>query len=102
MAFDLDDEELKATRILNKVEKTADMMFEELGYEKQNNPEKEIKYIKNEYHIIRFWKPSRKIIKQDEQGLLYMGISMQELTAINKKVQELGWIHEREEKENGQ
>lgn len=68
----------------------ADEMFEELGYEKQNNPEKEIKYIKNEFHIIRFWKPSQQIIKQDEQGL-YMGITMQELQAINKKVEELGW-----------
>lgn len=27
-------------------------------------------------------------------------IDMELLTAINKKVQELGWIHEREEKEN--
>ena len=68
----------------------ADEMFEELGYEKQNNPEKEIKYIKNEFHIIRFWKPSQQIVKQDEQGL-YMGISMQELQAINEKVKELGW-----------
>ena len=34
----------------------ADEMFKELGYEKQNNPKLEIKYIKNEFHIIRFWK----------------------------------------------
>ena len=72
-------------------EKTADEMFEELGYEKQNNPGMEIKYIKNEFHIIRFWKPSQQIIKQDEQGL-YMGINIEELQAINKKCKELGWI----------
>ena len=63
-------------------------MFDELGYEKQNNPEIEIKYIKNEFHIIRFWKPSQRIIKQDEQGL-YMGINIEELQAINKKCKEL-------------
>ncbi len=68
----------------------ADETFEELGYEKQNNPEREIVYKKNEFHIIRFWKPSQQIIKQDEQGL-YMGITMQELQAINEKVKELGW-----------
>ena len=66
----------------------ADEMFEELGYEKQNNPELEIKYIKNPFHIIRFWKPEQKVIKQDVNGL-YMGISMEELQAINLKVKEL-------------
>lgn len=72
-------------------EKSADEMFEELGYKKQNNPGMEIKYIKNEFHIIRFWKPSQQIIKQDEQGL-YMGINIEELKSINKKIEELGWI----------
>ena len=66
----------------------ADEMFKELGYEKQNNPKLEIKYIKNEFHIIRFWKLEQKVIKQDEQGF-YMGISMEELQAINLKVKEL-------------
>ena len=69
-------------------EKSADEMFKELGYEKQNNPELEIKYIKNQFHIIRFWKPEQKVIKQDEQSF-YMGISMEELQAINKKCKEL-------------
>ena len=72
-------------------EKTADEMFKELGYKKENNPEVEIIYIKDENHIIRFWKPSQQIIKQDEQGL-YMGINIEELQAINKKCKELNWL----------
>lgn len=68
----------------------ADKMFEELGYEKQNNPEVEIVYIKNSCNIVRFWKHGRRVIKQDVGGL-YKGISMSELKAINKKVEELGW-----------
>ena len=69
-------------------EKTADELFEELGYKKENNPEVEIKYIKDENHIIRFWKNSQSIIKQSEEGW-YMSITMQELQAINEKVKEL-------------
>ena len=72
-------------------EKTADEMFKELGYKKENNPEVEIIYIKDENHIIRFWKPSQQIIKQDEQGL-YMGINIEELQAIYKKCKELNWL----------
>ena len=71
--------------------KTADEMFEELGYKKENNSEVEIKYIKDENHIIRFWKNSQSIIKQSEDGW-YMSITMQELQAINKKCQEWGWV----------
>ena len=68
----------------------ADEMFKELGYKKQNNPEVEIKYIKDSNHIIRFWKNPKSITKQSEDGW-YMSISMQELQAINEKVKELGW-----------
>ena len=68
----------------------ADEMFKELGYKKQNNPGIEVRYIKDENNIIRFWKPNFSICKQDEDGR-EMGISMQELQAINEKVKELGW-----------
>ena len=83
----INDEEIA----VSEKEKTADEMFKELGYKKENNPEVEIKYIKDENHIIRFWKNSQSIIKQSEDGW-YMSITMKELQAINKKCQELGWI----------
>ena len=86
MAFDIDDDELRATR-----EKSADEMFKELGYEKENNPFLEIVYGKDNNNIIRFWKPEQKIIKQDKEGW-YQGINMQELQAINKKCKELEWL----------
>ena len=72
-------------------EKTADEIMKELGYEKQNNPGIEIKYIKD-FVTIRFWKPDKKIIKQDEENGRYLGITMQELQAINKKCKELNWL----------
>ena len=84
--MDLDEQELKATR-----EKSADEMFEELGYKKDNYTEIEILYRKDENHIIRFWKKGKRIIKQNEDGW-YMSITMQELQAINKKCKELGWL----------
>lgn len=72
----------------------ADEMFKELGYEKETEYDYEFIYRKYEKHIfkfIRFWKLDKEVIKQDEDGR-YMGISMQELQAINEKVKELGWI----------
>lgn len=74
-------------------EKTADELFEELGYEKKN------------LDIIhsRFWEEweNQDLAKTlsfnnhyetfyitDEDGC---GITMKELQAINKKVEELGW-----------
>lgn len=70
-------------------EKTADEMFEELGYEKGSghnlgNGEKYIYYSGN-YNNINLYKKSKKI---NING----SFSMQELQAINKKVEELGWI----------
>lgn len=78
---DLDDEELKATRILNGVDKTADEMFEELGYKKKFNNYYEHDFgttieFENEYKEINIRGP----------------IEIQGLQAINKKCEELGWI----------
>lgn len=69
--------------------KTADEMMKELGYEKGSghnlgNGEKYIYYSGN-YNNINFYKKSKKI---NING----SFSMQELQAINKKCQELGWI----------
>ena len=72
-------------------EKTADEMFEELDYKKQEN-ETEIRYISgntimgdNFQFVIIFIKKLKVVgVKQ-----LF---NMQELQAINKKCKELGWI----------
>lgn len=69
-------------------EKTADELFKELGYKKITT-DLEIKY-RNNIGEIRFWEPTKAVIKQDEDGR-YLSIKMQELQAINKKVGELGW-----------
>lgn len=98
MAFDLDDSELRATRILNGVEKTADMMFEELGYEKDlhiNKKEQvwgEYFYNKRLDTLISFDYIDKELCcstKGKNAEPIY--IQMKELEAINKKCEELGW-----------
>ena len=102
---DLDDEEFLATRKLNGVddglfkEKTADEMFEELGYEKIV----EHKYKKaDDYTItqlilyrdnvtlceIEFW-DNKTISKSCECD--FDCLTIPELKAINKKCKELNW-----------
>lgn len=90
---DLDKEELIATRRLNGLEdnlyKSADEMFEELGYKE------EVKYREKVYEkddkIITFNLEKKNIICNNFYDG-YESINMQELQAINKKVEELGWI----------
>lgn len=90
---DLDQEELIATRRLNGLEdnlyKSADEMFEELGYKE------EVKYREKVYEkddkIITFDLEKKNIICNNFYDG-YESINMQELQAINKKVEELGWI----------
>ena len=83
--MELDTEELEATK--NR-EKTADEMFKELGYEKQENG-LEIKYIEDsvvmgdKFHFEIFFSKISKLI-----GSKHL-LTMQELQAINKKVEEL-------------
>ena len=100
---DLDDEELKATRILNGVDKkkkTADEMFEELGYIKKcehkykqpdNDGVTELILYRDEVKCleIEFWN-DKTISKSCGFDMSY--ITMQELQAINKKCEEMGWI----------
>ena len=85
------EQELK---VATEKEKTADKMFEELGYEKIEDirTNKGVIYsIKtghgtySEYRTILFILETKRICTNEY-------ITMQELQAINKKVEELGWI----------
>ena len=87
--MELDTEELNATK--NR-EKTADEMFEELGYTVKNGTGAMIYceyYNKKTEDIIQFW-GDKTISKYNEDETDY--ITIQELQAINKKCEELGWM----------
>lgn len=81
--MDLDDEELKATRKLNGADKkkTADKIFEELGYKKKFN-----NYYEHDFGTTIEFESEYKEIN------IRGSIEMQELQAIDKKCEELGWI----------
>ena len=76
--------------------KTANKMFEELGYKKK----------KLDFIFSRFWEEweNEDLTKTFSFNYQYeilditdkneYGITMQELKAINKKVKELGWLDE--------
>ena len=70
-------------------EKTADEMFEELGYSKiyDNEDILELYDKKNFNKKIVFYKNWKEVAK-----LYTFEISMQELQAINKKCKELNWL----------
>lgn len=91
--MDLDDEELKATRKANGVDKkTADEMFDELGYKKTFTEVDNIKYYKDDDNVIYFVITHRTFHKTGEYDGMCDSITIQELQAINKKCEELGWI----------
>ena len=84
----INDEEIA----VSKKEKTADELFKELGYEKtRNNKDFEL-YKKNDYNIIDFERDDKRFYKSAIYDTTSDGITMEELQAINKKCQELGWI----------
>lgn len=68
-------------------EKTADEMFEELGYVKDDTGNELIYQLNN--HEICFYLNRQSF--DCGCGIGREFITMQELQAINKKVQELGW-----------
>ena len=71
-------------------EKTADEMFDELGWNYKENHANGVSfydYEDNEISIIYYDDYDRRIIIDK-----FEGITMQELQAINKKVEKLGWI----------
>lgn len=71
-------------------EKTADKMFEELGYKKTKYTQKILYINKNNKDLyITFFAPTHEVCKQEDDAYEY--ITMEELKAINKKCEELGW-----------
>lgn len=82
--MELDNEELEATR---KREKSADEMFEELGYKKIVGETTEVYTLSRTNKNIAF----SKLINRIRIYGKYDFVDMQELQAINKKVEELGW-----------
>lgn len=81
----INDEEIT----VSEKEKTADELFEELGYEKiRNNKDFEV-YRKNDYNIIDFERDDKRFYKSAKYDTTSDGITMEELQAINKKVREL-------------
>lgn len=76
---------------------SADEMFEKLGYKKRKEQQpkkdeiKEIIIYKNDkiYSEIEFWNDKTIIKVKGYDSVDY--ISIEELQAINKKVEELGW-----------
>jgi len=80
----------------DREELTADEMFEKLGYIK-SHIQKHAGMIEDEYYyskehvLLTFWK-DREVSKYSDETETSDYINMQELKAINKKVEELGWI----------
>ena len=77
-------------------EKTADKMFEKLGYKKYGGLEtcRYVRYcniVNGEKEYIIFSK-NKTVRFQYLYTQVSKSITMQELKAINKKCQELGWI----------
>lgn len=70
----------------------ADKMFEELEYEKGKTQLDDIKYYKDDDNVIYFELEYKKFSKSGEYDGMCDSITMQELQAINKKCEELGWI----------
>lgn len=78
---------------------SADKMFEELGFRKLLDGETDILYVYDKrlmgdriLHHILFSRVSKIIFSYGDDTDKTCGIGMQELKAINKKCEELGWI----------
>lgn len=88
--------------------KTAREMFEELGYEPYEKGDPKYKKHKIEYHDDNYWKKTsfifclkdksvRKIVtdKTDyTMGTYGVPINSNEFKAINKQLEELGWLED--------
>lgn len=73
--------------------KTADEMFEELGYKIERKEIKnEVEYIDNDEKIIYIDKYRKKILCYNLDSENSEELTLQELQAINKKCQELRWF----------
>lgn len=89
--MDLDKEELEATR---KMGKTADEMFDELGYKSGLTQWGGLRLKKDYDNIFIFNEENKSFYKTGEYDSACDNITMQELQAINKKCYELGWLDE--------
>ena len=68
----------------------ADKMFEELGYVKESDFYYHSKEDAVKHKHIKFYKNQKEFIVESKLNFSYE-ITMQELKAINKKVEELKW-----------
>lgn len=78
----------------------ADEMFEKIGYKKiaetgygEETPYR-IKYKKDDDNVYIFYKRYKTYSKTGEYDGMCGNVTMQELQAINKKCEELGWLDE--------
>lgn len=69
----------------------ADEMFEKLGYKIVISNGNYIKYKKDDDNVYYFLIDIKDFYKSGEYDGMCGHITMQELQAINKKVEELGW-----------
>ena len=82
----INDEEIT----VSEKEKTADEMFEELGYKIDGQETKlEVEYINDDKKIIYFDKYRKVILSYNEYDENTEELTLQDLQAINKKVREL-------------
>ena len=78
---------------------SAKEMFEELGYELIFENKEVLRYRKNKWKDVEFWKvyelatgeKKRKFIKVSNVKNMSAAIIIEELQAINKQIEELGW-----------
>lgn len=72
----------------------ADEMFEKLGYKIIIKNGNYIKYKKDDDNVYYFLNDVREYYKSGEYDGMCGNTTMQELQAINKKCEELGWLDE--------
>ena len=72
--------------------KTADEMFDMIGYEKHKSIVNDLYYENKENDAIYFYEDTKSFEKINFEKIESIEITMKELQAINKKCQELGWI----------
>ena len=78
---------------------TAKEMFEELGYELVFENSEVLRYRKNKWKDVEFWKvyelvtgeKKKKFIKVSNIKNMPVAITIEDLKAINKQIEELGW-----------
>ncbi len=90
-------EELMQERYKHR-DRTADEMFEELGYKKEEN-EEEISYTFKDSWVLCFGKEFKEYYTHDYVGVNnFVGnavsININEHIAIHEKLKELGWLDE--------